>query len=42
MYRVYTLCWLAELSERFIHCVVGQNKGKGVYSVLVCKIEGMM
>ena len=38
--KLYTVCWWAVLRERYIDCVVGQNRGKGVYSVLVGSTEG--
>jgi len=31
--KFYKLCWWAELRERCIECVGGQNGGKGVHSV---------
>jgi len=38
--KVYTVCWWSELREMCIEFVGGQNRGKGLYSVLVGSIEG--
>ena len=40
--KLYTVFWWAVLRESFIQCVGGQNREKGVYSVLVVSTEGKL
>ena len=38
--KIYRVCWWAQVRDRLIQCVGGQNTKKGLYSLLVGRTEG--